>query len=166
MCIRDRTWTESDLTVDNLESNVEYQITVEVLSLNTCPRVSGSNLCTPSDCPQASFDPSGQYEFDAGCPVDGGVILSLDASGLLLNAPSEPIVSQTWTSDDFQTALDDQGNFNTEGINQLPATILVDYRVVFGGEGCSYDTTFTVILVDEPFISCLLYTSPSPRDRG
>ena len=147
------TWTESDLTVDNLESNVEYQITVEVLSLNTCPGVSGSNLCTPSDCPQASFDPSGQYEFDAGCPVDGGVILSLDASGLLLNAPSEPIVSQTWTSDDFQTALDDQGNFDTEGINQLPATILVDYRVVFGGEGCSYDTTFTVILVDEPFIS-------------
>jgi len=151
----------SSVTVDDLDSDVEYEITVTVESTNTCPDVVNSATCTPSSCPQAGFDTGATYSFGGFCPGDGGTIAL--TPGTLQGAPADNVASETWTAQnpDFQGALDANGNFNTDAISALPATILVDYDVVYAGEGCSYDTTFTIELFDEPFISNLV---PEPVD--
>jgi len=159
----DKQTFDNSLTLDNLTSDVVYEITVTVASQNTCPAIPASATCVPSSCPQSPFDVSQQYYFDEYCPGEAGVI-SLDATGYVTGPAGETVASETWTAVNpaHDAAINSSnGEFDADLITDLPALIEVEYVAIFSGDGCRYDTTFTIELWNDPFISEII---PAPVD--
>jgi len=152
------TQTTSEVFLDGLTAGTDYGITVTALSSNTCPDMMEAEVCTPSSCPQLSFDPAADYSF-AGCPGEIGTI-QLGGANLLDSQLPGGIDTESWTAmAPYESSVNASGEFDATGIAG-PATITIDYEVTYLPDGCSYDTTFTVELFDAPFINSVVPNEP------